>query len=481
MSNRVLRVKNDHNDELRQGIAKIRADLGVSEEFPAEVESAAADAAGAVVLPDLDLTGWPFVTIDPPSAMDLDQAMHLARSEQGYVVHYAIADVASFIAPGGPVDTEARLRGETLYGADSKVPLHPKVLSEDAASLLPDQVRPALVWTIELDHLGNQTSAKVERARVRSTAKLDYATVQKAIDDGTASETLTLLKEVGELRIGIEKQRGGVNLPRPEQEIEIDGDRWSLEFRSVFAVENWNAQISLLTGFAAAALMVEHEVGILRTLPAPEERAVSKLRRTAKGLGIAWDSDVDYAEFIRGLDASVPAQAAMIVASTTLLRGAGYVVFDGEVPDRTQQAALAANYAHVTAPLRRLVDRFGLEICVALCGGRPVPPWVSDALPDLPDLMQEATRKANAYEGAVVGLVEAHVLKELVGQTFTGVVTEIDREDRSKGTFVIHEPAIEASIRGGELPLGEEVAATLVEADPVSRQVRFELGTATNR
>ena len=101
--------------------------------------------------------------------MDLDQALHIERDGDGYVVHYAIADLAAFITPGDPVDLEANRRGETLYGADSKVPLHPPVISEGAASLLPDQVRPALLWTIKVDATGEGTDVTVERARVRST------------------------------------------------------------------------------------------------------------------------------------------------------------------------------------------------------------------------------------------------------------------------------------------------------------------------
>ena len=151
--------------------------------------------------------------------------------------------------PGDPVDVAANERGETLYGADSKVPLHPTVLSEGAASLLPDQVRPALLWTIHVDDTGEGTDVQVERARVRSTAQLDYASVQRAIDDGSAAETLMLLKEVGELRLAREAARGGISLPLPEQEVDIEGDQWSLEFRSLIPAESWNAQISLLTCF----------------------------------------------------------------------------------------------------------------------------------------------------------------------------------------------------------------------------------------
>src|SRR4051794_2601685 len=152
-SSRVVRVHAEDQvgaQSLRQGITKIQSELKVSPAFAPEVEEAARRAAAAPRLPDLDRTDLPFVTIDPASSVDLDQAVHIERDGKGYVVHYAIADVAAFIEPGDPVDLAANERGETLYGADSKLPLHPTTLSEDAASLLPDQVRPALLWTIRV-------------------------------------------------------------------------------------------------------------------------------------------------------------------------------------------------------------------------------------------------------------------------------------------------------------------------------------------
>ncbi|MBK5217293.1 MAG: RNB domain-containing ribonuclease [Propionibacteriales bacterium] len=115
--------------------------MEVSEEFPPDIEAAARQAASNLKLPDLDRTDIPFITIDPATSMDLDQALHIERDGDGYVVYYAIADVASFVEFGGPLDQEANRRGQTLYGADSKIPLHPKVLSDDAASLLAEQVR----------------------------------------------------------------------------------------------------------------------------------------------------------------------------------------------------------------------------------------------------------------------------------------------------------------------------------------------------
>ncbi|HEY0645235.1 MAG TPA: RNB domain-containing ribonuclease, partial [Nocardioides sp.] len=160
-SNRVVKVRSTGDSvtaqEMRDGIAAIQQELKVTATFPEAVERAAAEAAANPRLPDLDRTDIELVTIDPESARDLDQAMHIMRDPDhagGYVVHYAIADVAAFVTPGDPVDVEANRRGETLYGADSKIPLHPTVLSEGAASLLPDEVRPALLWTIKVDETG---------------------------------------------------------------------------------------------------------------------------------------------------------------------------------------------------------------------------------------------------------------------------------------------------------------------------------------
>jgi exoribonuclease R len=476
-TSRVVRVRaRDEVAEraLHEGIAKIQVDLGVSPDFPPEVEEAAGRAAANPRLPDLDRTDIPFVTIDPASSQDLDQALHLERAGDGYVVRYAIADLAAFIQPGDPVDVAAQQRGETLYGADSKIPLHPTVLSEDAASLLPDQIRPALLWTIQLDDTGEGTDVTVERARIRSTAKLDYHGVQKSIDDGTADQSLALLKEVGELRLHREAARGGISLPLPEQEVEIVGHAWRLEFRSLLPAESWNAQISLLTGFAAASLMVYARVGLLRTLPPPDPHDVQRLHRLARALNLDWPAEQLYPDFIRTLDPGKPADAAMVVACTRLLRGSGYVGFDGEVPAEPVHAALASEYAHVTAPLRRLGDRYAGEICLALCAGTEVPPWVLEKLHVVPEIMKESGRRARQYEAAVLDLVEAGLLHDRVGEKFPGVILDVDGKDETRGTVSVREPAVEARVTSSHaLPLGSEVQVRLAEADPASRKVVF--------
>jgi exoribonuclease R len=457
---------------LRAGFAKIRAELKLPESFPPEVEAEAHFAAAELALRPDDVTDLPFLTIDPPGSMDLDQAMHLERRNGGYRVRYAIADVASFVAPGGAIDTEARLRGETLYSPDTRTPLHPPSLSEGAASLLPGELRRALLWTIDLDGSGEERAVDVRRAVVRSVDRWDYVGAQAAIDAGTSDERLNLLAEVGELRKKQEIERGGISLPIPEQEIVEKDGHFRLGYRVPLPVESWNEQMSLLTGMSAAALMLHAEIGVLRTLPTSQTEEIHKLRRAAQVLDVRWPEQEPYAEMIRGLNPSNPRHAALLEDATTLLRGAGYTAFDGGVPERATHAAFAAPYAHATAPLRRLVDRYVGEVCISVCAGLEVPGWVRAALPGLPARMADSDRRAGELERECVALMEAAVLADSVGQTFAAAV--IDVNPKGGGTVQLAEPAVRASCEGN-LPLGEAVRVRLLKADVESRSVRFAL------
>ncbi len=440
----------------------LRAELEVPEQFSPEVLAEAA-AARPDTSSHTDLTDVPFLTIDPVGSVDLDQAMALSRTAGGYRVQYAIADVAAFVVPGRAIDVEAHRRGETLYAPDKRVPLHPPVLSEDRASLLEGQDRPALVWTLDLDSSGELTATDVRRALVRSRRQLDYVAVQGWIDDGTATPDLMLLKEIGELRLARARERGAVDLPSLEQEVDAHGH---LSYRAPLPSEAWNAQISLLTGMAAASLMLTGEVGILRTLPVPAAESVTSLRISAKALGIDWPEDMAYGELLSGLDPHHPAEAALLTLSTRLLRGAGYVAFDGAPPAQVLHSAVGAPYAHTTAPLRRLVDRYVGETCVALCARTPVPDWVRTALPALPDQMATADHRAHALDRAVIDLAEAIVLEHRVGDVFDAVVTD-------PRTVQLTDPAVRGRLDDPSAPVGQQVRVRLTEADVVQRRVLF--------
>lgn len=460
--------------QLNQAFDAVRTELKVPGEFPPEVLAEVQAAVAAAALPERDETALPFLTIDPPGSMDLDQALHIERVGKGYRVRYAIADVPAFVKPAGAIDTEARLRGQTIYAPDRRTPLHPERLGEDAASLLPGQMRPAFVWDMQLNSDGEGTSVDLYRAIVSSKDRLDYAQVQAAVDGGTADECLILLKEVGERRIALERARGGASLPLPEQEVSLDeAGHYLLAFRTVVAAEEWNAQISLMTGIAAAEMMSHAGVGILRTMPEPDHDAIKRFRRQARALEVTWPPMVMYGELLRSLDRTNPSHLALIHEATALFRGAGYTPFDGGVPEVVRHAAVAAPYAHVTAPLRRLVDRFGLVVCESICSDMPVPEWVRRALPLLPEIMSASDHRASAVERACTDAVEAAALQHRIGDRFQGTIVDVSKN----GDLVqISDPAILALLDGASsVGAGTEATVELVEADVGTRSVRFRV------
>ncbi|AGZ40094.1 RNB domain-containing ribonuclease [Actinoplanes friuliensis] len=465
----------------------LRRELELPADFPAEALQEAQEAA-SIALPPVDRTDIPFVTVDPATSQDLDQAMELTRLPSGgYRVRYAIADVASYVRPGGPLEAETWVRGQTIYFPDGKVPLHPQVLSEGAVSLLPDVDRAAILWTIDLDAEGSFAGIALERARVRSRAKLDYAGLQASVDAGTAPEPIALLPELGALLAARAADRGAVNLPLPEQEVEPDGDGWRLVLRAPHAVEEHNAHISLLTGMAAATLMLDGGVGLLRTMPAARPEAIAKLRAAGESLGVPWPEGSSVGAVVASVDPASPRGAAFLNQVADLLRGAAYTAFDGERPTEIGHGGVGAPYAHVTAPLRRLADRYATEVCLALHEDRPVPEWAREALPRLPKCMAATDRVASAADRGAVSLAEAVVLAHRVGETFEAGVVDVDAPSKPAqpetqkqnnrrprgGTVALDDPAVQARCLG-ELPLGDRIQVRLTEADPVKRSVLFE-------
>ncbi len=451
----------------------LRRELELPERFPPAAQAEAVQVAGGPPpLPGTDRTGLPFVTIDPPTSMDLDQAMCLQRRDGGgYRVHYAIADVAAYVRPDGALAEETWRRGETVYLPDGNVPLHPRTLSEGAASLLPDQVRAAVVWTIELDAGGETIDAKVERAAVRSRAKLNYAGVQADADRGTLADPVALLPELGALLIERGLARGAVNLPIPEQEVQPAGGGWHLVLRAPYPVENFNAQISLLTGMAAARIMLDGKVGLLRTMPPAPPAALAKLRAAAAALGISWPDGASVGRVIASVDPGDPRAAAFLDQAAELMHGAGYTPFDGAAPAQPEQAAVAAPYAHVTAPLRRLADRYTTEVCLALVAGTPVPEWARAALPKLPDAMAASARRAGAAARAAVDLTEAVLLEHRVGEEFAAAVLDVEN---THAVVAVDDPAVRARCAGAGFAVGTRIRARLTVADPGQRRVLFE-------
>lgn len=450
---------------------RIRRQADIPLVFPPEVLEEAKQAE----VPDddrADLRSVPFVTIDPPDALDLDQAMAFEDLDGGAIrLRYAISDLAAFVPPGGAIDREARLRGTTVYCPDSRVPLHPPVLSEGAASLLPGVDRPAVVFEIDVDADGEFLRCDVRQAMVRSRERFDYRTVQAAFDTGRPPDPIAPLRRFGEARISRGIERGALTLRLPEQEAVQVGHRWTLVNRPEVAAERWNAEVSLLTGMVAAGLMVERGTGILRTLPPASTDAIGILRADAKALGIAWNRDESVAEMLAGLDPAQPRQMALFDAATRLLRGAGYVGFSSGVPDGDLvHAGVAARYAHVTAPLRRLVDRFALMACVTAANDRPTPGWVEEATAEIALAMQQTDHRAGMVEARCINAVEAWIMGERIGERCEAVV--LDRDGERGDIWIDDPPILTAMDEVGAKP-GQTITVEVHDTDVISGMIRF--------
>ena len=449
----------------------------------------------------------PFVTIDPPTSLDLDQAYWAARLSSGYHVRYAIADVGFWVDRGSHLEQEAWRRGNTYYSPDLRTPLYPNAISEGAASLLPQKIRPAIVFDFELDLHAEVISVGIARALMMSRAKLSYPDVGRHLDaerlipgSGHLSNqewslSLTLLEEIGRQRQQLEIERHGISLRIPAQQVE----RWAtalygyrLAFEESTEVEDWNAQISLMTGICASQVMISYKVGLLRTLDPPREDRLRMLKLAARALQVNWPKEMRYDEFVRSLNPHDPIHSVMLQQAARVNGGARYLMFQGKVPKHSSHAAIASTYAHVTAPLRRLADRYVLDLLVELSNGNQPSVALLEALERLPHVMNEAETRSRQLETAIVDFAEARLMQDHLGGKFSALVIGL-REDsvivqiadppiRTKLPLNVFGDQNEAQlsndgatlrINQAEINLGQTLSLSLVEADPVTRTMIF--------
>ena len=141
---------------------------------------------------------------------------------------------------------------------------------------------------------------------------------------------------------------------------------------------------------------------------------------------------------------------------------------EGVVP---WHSAMAATYAHATAPLRRLADRYVVEAALAIANGKPVPEGAIEAFAKLPEVMARADSRSSQIERAAIDLAETVVLHGREGKTFDAVVTDID--ERGARIQLCKLPVI-ARVDANGAETGDEIEVRLVSADPDRRELRFE-------
>lgn len=457
-----MKMLRDPQCLLADGLAQLRQQFQVPDSFPPAVLAAAEAAARRQPSEHADWLDRAFLTLDPAGSTDLDQAFAIEAAGADWLLHYAIADVGWFVTHDDPLDREAWARGVTTYLPDGKAGLYPPALAEGAASLLPDGPRPAVVFTVRVRPDGVAAIDGVTRAAIRSRAKLAYETVREAdLPPGFAEVAA---------RIGAaELRRAAARVDPPEQEVDRDAlGRFELRLRPLLPSETQNAALSLACNLAVADLLLAHRTGLFRVMAGPDAWAEARLRQTARAFGLVWPDQATLAQFERQLDPRDPRHGAFMLAVRRAGQGASYAPYAAE--QLPWHAAIAAPYAHATAPLRRLADRYVIEAALALANGRSVPEQISAAFARLPATMQRAEARAGQVERAVVDLAEVALLAGREGEVFEAVVTDLG--EAGARIQLCAAPVVARTPTDGVVP-GDRIRVRLEAADPARRLLRF--------
>jgi exoribonuclease R len=457
-----MKAIGDPDRLLGEGLAEIRAQFAVPDGFPPEVDAEAQRTSRRPFDGHLDWTEQHFVTLDPATSTDLDQAFVIERAGSDLLLHYALADIGWFVPRGGALEAEAWKRGVTLYLPDGRARLYPPVLSEGVASLLPDGPRPAIVASVRCAPDGTVTLDGMTRAVVHSRAKLAYDTID-------VSAVPHLADFAARMRRG-EDARGAARIDPPEQEVERDEDgRFVLAFQPWLPSEEANAALSLAANIAIAQALFAARTGVFREMPPPDERALTRLRHTARALGLTWPDNATFAQFERTVDPRTRSGAAFQLAARRISGMAHYAPYEpGHVP---WHAALGATYTHATAPMRRLADRYVLEAALELAGGPALDSDKGDLFARLATAMDRADAREAQVDRAVIELAETALLAGREGEVFAAVVTELD--ERGARIQLCDLPVL-ARVDTNGIVAGDAIRVRLLTAEPARRTSRFE-------
>jgi ribonuclease R len=348
-----------------------------------------------------DLTPQAFITIDNESSRDLDQAMFIERAGLGYRVYYALADTSHYVRPGSALYSAAMKRGVTLYLPSMAVPMLPEEFSEGLVSLNEGVPRRALTMIMSIDADGVCTQTQIERTKIQSRKKLTYEGVQAyheapeshALAGQDFTETLQLLKEVGELRIRQAEAKDVVRIHRLEVRHSVsraDPTKFETYARARNDVERWNEQISLLCNSEGAKIMkaagsADYVTPIFRIHPEPVERRLEKFRdmvdAAVQAHGVdpmiwAWQRVQSLADYLgdlptdpshEGLSAAIQRQAVMVNSASEFSVTAGKHHGVGVDP-----------YARFSSPMREMVGVYTHKEALEKMGQLEPRFWPSD-------------------------------------------------------------------------------------------------------
>ncbi len=309
----------------------------------------------------------PFVTIDGESTRDFDDAVYAKPlSQGGWEVQVAVADVSWYVQEGSTLDRWAAARCTSLYLPGRTLPMLPESLSTDRCSLLPGQLRRAVVLKLEVNVDGSVRTAVLERTLIESAARLTYGQVagfmqgrQDIRFSMPVEQSLRALAEVYRVLAARRDDAGRLEFDEPEPTMVQAADgSWTLAWESRNDAHKLIEELMLLANRTAANMLVRrYGAGLFRHQPAPKPEAWQDLQAWARARAHALPQEPCLRSMAQLVSAqpSVEAQVAASLKIRSAMRPARYVVQRSH--EQGGHFSLSVDwYTHFTSPIRRYAD-----------------------------------------------------------------------------------------------------------------------------
>jgi ribonuclease R len=448
-------------------VAKVLLREGVDEAHPAAAVTEA-EAFGDHVADDAlagreDLTGIPLPTIDPEDARDHDDAVWVVRRDDGsYRAWIAIADVSHYVQPGTALDSAALARGNSVYLPDRAIPMLPRALSSNLCSLLPGVVRLCLCVVAELDPTGSVTSFRVVEGFMRSTAKLTYPGVARALGFTTEPPEspeaeamrgdLQVMWDLAQLLRVRRLRRGALDFDLPEAKVVLDAEGAPVNVQKrthdpgVSKAYHLIEELMLLANETVARFLVERDVPtVFRDHAPPDEAKLDRFALLCAELGVKFElEDALDPKTLSALLKQIAKHPQKQVLHMLLLRAMKQAVYD--VVNIGHFGLASPAYLHFTSPIRRYPDLVVHRAVRAVLRAQPVDrsDGARDALRAAATTASECERKAMVIEREVVDLYRALLMRAHLGEIYEGTVTGFV----GSGVFVnVDDPFVDVLVR----------------------------------
>ena len=383
-----------------------------------------------------DLTELLTFTIDGKKAKDFDDAVSLEPMGDGYRLGVHIADVSHFITENSHLDEEAFERGTSIYYADGVIPMLPEILSNEACSLKPKEIRLTLSVFIDFDRQGNSLATQIYKSFIKSRRRFTYTEVAGLLKKGSNKKNdypfLQTLTDMYHLSQTLRKRRfknGSVDFHVPEPDIQIeDGKVKQIEIVEHNAAHQVIEEFMLAANQAVALNLYEKDIPCIHRIhEPPDPTKIFEFKEFISSLGLRLsDSGKIRSKDLNTLLKKIQDTPEERVVNTLLLRTMKKARYSPSDPGH--YCLGFTHYAHFTSPIRRypdlIVHRIVKKYLKHKCSKKEKKALQS-SLSEISEQSTQMEIQAMSIEREIISLRRAQFMMDKIGKTFYGIITGV--------------------------------------------------------